>query len=184
MSTSIRRVVTGVDEAGKSVVYENTELPPVELAIMAGVQMYQVWGTEGQLVSPVTAPQAANHTFFPGPGGTRFGLFRIPPETPVSENQAQPDAATLDAHVAEAEAQVPGLLGVFEPDAPGMHQTTTIDYVVVIEGELWVELDDGVEVHLPTGTCVVQNGARHAWRNHGTAPGTLAYVIVDADSRS
>jgi quercetin dioxygenase-like cupin family protein len=61
-----------------------------------------------------------------------------------------------------------------------MHQTVTIDYVIVIEGDLWIELDDGAEVHLPTGSCVVQNGARHGWRNHGDVPTTLAYVMIDA----
>ena len=50
---------------------------------------------------------------------------------------------------------------------PGMHTTATIDFEVVLDGEIWLELDDGVEVHLRAGDTVVQNGTRHAWRNHG-----------------
>ena len=60
-----------------------------------------------------------------------------------------------------------------EPDAPGMHATQTVDYDIVIEGDLCLELDDGVEVRLPTGSCVVQHGTRHAWHNRsstGAAP--------------
>ncbi|UNN04731.1 cupin domain-containing protein [Rhodococcus opacus] len=62
-----------------------------------------------------------------------------------------------------------------------MHQTTTVDYSIVVEGELYLELDDGAEVHLPTGATIVQNGARHAWRNRSDQPATLAYVILDVD---
>jgi hypothetical protein len=180
MTIPIKRVVAGVDAKGNSICYEDAALPPVELALMPGVQMFQVWGTEGPVFSPVTDPTPANHTFFPGPGGTRFGLFRLPPETAPDPDAPVPDAAALEAGAAEAEAKVPGLLGVFEPDAPGMHQTQTVDYVIAIEGDLAVELDDGVEVPLPVGSCVVQNGARHGWRNKGTTPATLAYVIVAA----
>ncbi len=152
---------------------------------MPGVQMFQIWGTEGPLSSPVTDPKADNATFFPRPGGTRFVLFRLPPEQPESESAEPADAApvseeALAAGVAEAQAKVPGLLEIFEPDAPGMHQTTSTDYIVVLEGDLWVELDNGAEIHLPVGTCLIQNGARHGWRNHGSVPATLAYVILDA----
>jgi quercetin dioxygenase-like cupin family protein len=180
MTIPIKRVVTGVDAHGTSVFVEDAPLPATELAMMPGVQMFQVWGTEGALVSPGTDPVPANATFFPGPGGTRFGLFRIPPESEAVPGPLATAAETVAAQVEEAEAKVPGLLAVFEPDAPGMHQTTSVDYVTVIEGELWLELDDGAEVHLPAGSCVVQNGTRHAWRNHGRMPGTLSYVILDA----
>lgn len=181
MAIPIKRVVTGVDATGRSICYENAEMRPVELTLMPGVQMFQLWGTEGQITSPVTDPTPDNDTFFPGPGGSRFGLFRLPPESAVEPDAPGPDAATLEAGAAEAAAKVPGLLGVFEQDAPGMHQTETVDYVIVIEGDLAIELDDGVEIPLPVGSCVVQNGARHGWRNKGSGPATLAYVILAAD---
>jgi hypothetical protein len=138
-----------------------------------------VWGTEGALTSPNAAPKADNATFFPGPGGSRFGLLTFPPEPPADAAPADPpDEQALSGLAAEAEAALPGLVGVFEPDAPGMHQTVTVDYAIVLSGELHLEVDGDVEVPLPTGTCVVQNGARHAWRNHSGAPATLAYVIL------
>jgi quercetin dioxygenase-like cupin family protein len=175
MGTQISRVVTGVDAAGTSVFYSNEALPAHTLAMMPGAQFYKVWGTEGAVRSPVTDPEPDNHTFFPGQGGTRFGLLTFPPDPAPA---AQPDESTLNELVAEAEEKFPGLIGAFEPDAPGMHQTVTVDYAIVLAGELWLELDDGAEVRLPTGSCVVQNGARHAWRNKSNAPATLAYVMV------
>ena len=49
------------------------------------------------------------------------------------------------------EQKLPGLAAHMEPDAPGMHTTSTIDFEVVLEGEVWLELDDGKEVHLKPG---------------------------------
>jgi len=69
---------------------------------------------------------------------------------------------------------------VLEPDHPGMHTTDTVDYDVVLSGEVWLELDDGAEVHLKPGDCVVQNGTRHAWHNKTDQPCTLAVVLVGA----
>ena len=67
-----------------------------------------------------------------------------------------------------------------EPDAPGMHTTDTVDFELILEGEVWLELDDGVEVHLEPGDTVVQNGTRHAWRNHGDKVCRLLVVLVGA----
>lgn len=178
MPSEISRVVTGVDHNGKSVVYDREPVRAVEIGLMSGAQFFQVWGTEGALPSPASAPKADNATFFPGPGGTRFGLLTFPPEPRGDEPPPAPDGETYARLVQQAEAALPGLVHVFEPDAPGMHQTATVDYAIVVSGELYLELDDGVEVQLPTGSTVVQNGARHAWRNHSDAPATLAYVIL------
>ncbi len=49
-----------------------------------------------------------------------------------------------------------------------MHTTDTVDYGIVVSGEIWPELDDGAEVHLKQGDCVVRNGTRHAWRNRSS----------------
>ena len=67
-----------------------------------------------------------------------------------------------------------------EPDHPGMHTTDTVDFDVVISGEVWLELDDGAEVQLRPGDSVVQNGTRHAWRNRSSEPCTLAVALIGA----
>lgn len=178
MPIEIKRVVTRVDEAGTSVFAEQTPLSGTELAMMPGAEFYGVWGADQPPSLPVTQPAPTHLPFFPPGGGTRFGIFRLPPE-PDSPPEP-PDEAAAAELAADAQAKLPGLVDVFEPDAPGMHRTASVDYCVVLEGELFLELDDGAEVHLPAGSCVVQNGTRHAWHNRGDVPATLAYVILGA----
>ena len=74
----------------------------------------------------------------------------------------------------------PGIAEHFEPGNPGMHTTDSVDYVVVLAGEVWLELDDGARTRLGPGDTVVQNGTRHAWRNLSAEPVTLAVVNVGA----
>ncbi|HEX4108312.1 MAG TPA: cupin domain-containing protein [Solirubrobacteraceae bacterium] len=177
----IKRVVTAVDEQGRSVVQEEGELELVEPELFAGYGMWLVWGTEGALQMPAPiGTEPALRPFFPGPGGTRFGVFSLPPEPRDAPPAGPPDEESLQRTVAEAEELLPGMLSVFEPDHPGMHTTPTIDYDIVIKGTLTLELDDGVEVELPPGTAIVQNGTRHAWHNYGAETAIMAYVIVDA----
>jgi len=66
-----------------------------------------------------------------------------------------------------------------DKDNPGMHATNTIDYGIVISGEIDLELDEGT-VHLMQGDTVVQRGTRHAWRNNGSEPCTIAFVGISS----
>ncbi len=61
-----------------------------------------------------------------------------------------------------------------------MHRTDTVDYVIMLEGAIDMEMDDGVEVHLDAGDVLVQHGTYHSWTNCGTVPCRLAAVLVDA----
>jgi quercetin dioxygenase-like cupin family protein len=61
-----------------------------------------------------------------------------------------------------------------------MHKTNTVDYAVVYDGEMWLELDDGEILHLNRGDVVVQNGTRHAWRNKGSKPVTMLSFLNGA----
>jgi len=83
--------------------------------------------------------------------------------------------------MAEMETKLPGLAAVMEPDHPGMHRTDTVDFIVITSGEVWLELDDGAEVRLQAGDCVVQNGSRHAWRNKSNAPCQFAHALIGAN---
>ncbi len=67
-----------------------------------------------------------------------------------------------------------------EPDHPGMHTTDTVDLDLVVSGEVWLELDDGEEVQLRAGDCVVQNGTRHAWHNRTSEPAVLFVTLLGA----
>ena len=63
---------------------------------------------------------------------------------------------------------------------PTMHKTNSIDYLVVISGEMWMVMEEG-EVLLKAGDCIVQRGTNHAWKNKGDKPCLLAAVLIDAD---
>jgi len=62
-----------------------------------------------------------------------------------------------------------------------MHATDSVDYAMIVAGEIWLELDDGAEEHLVVGDCVVQNGTRHAWHNRKPEPCVMVGVVVGAE---
>src|SRR5215469_4122300 len=84
------------------------------------------------------------------------------------------------AALTEVEQKLPGLVAHMEPDNPGMHTTDTIDFEVVLSGEVILELDDGAERVLRPGDTVVQNGTRHRWGNPGSEPAVVAVFITGA----
>jgi uncharacterized cupin superfamily protein len=94
--------------------------------------------------------------------------------------RAEFDAAAFGAEFAQ---RIPGLAEKFEPEHPGMHTTDSIDYDVVLDGEITLELDDGVQVPLRRHDVVVQHGNRHAWRNLSERPATMLFVLVGAPRR-
>ena len=180
MVAEFKRVVTAIDQKGKAIIAEETSIEPVEVAIMPGLAAYPIWGFDETPTVPVEAPSPVHQPFFPGPSGSRFGIGRFPPASPATGVEI--DEATLGALVADCEEKLPGFLGAFEPGNSGMHTTRTVDYDIVLEGELYLELDDGTEVRCPAGTCIVQNGTRHAWHNRGDVPAVLAFVLLGAPS--
>ncbi|MCW2959147.1 MAG: hypothetical protein JWP18_1950 [Solirubrobacterales bacterium] len=179
MSFTFRRVVTALGDDGKSKVVEDAPLPHYDVPVLPGAQMLKLWGTGGPPAPGVADPAAVNDPFFPGPGGTRWQVTIFPP-APTEEPPAASDS-DLEAAAAETERLFPGLAEKFEPDAPGFHTSDTIDYVLILEGELVLKLDDGVEVQLQPGSCVVQNGTRHAWENRAAKQAILMSVILGGE---
>jgi mannose-6-phosphate isomerase-like protein (cupin superfamily) len=172
-----RRVVTMVDGDGRSVVVEDADLPGARVGMLPGREFRVVWGADDHPIAAASSLDPVLAPFFPPIDGNRWGLVTYAPE-PADEAAVRPDPTP--AQLAEAQAVVPGLVTTYETASPGMHTTATVDYGFVVEGELTLELDDGVRVALPTGTCVVQNGTRHKWRNLGSTPATLLYVMLGA----
>src|SRR5258708_17805531 len=108
-------------------------------------------------------------------GGTSLLLVTFPPGSVFAE-------PSFDGEAARSEALIPlrGLADRFEKEDPAMHKTNTVDYAVVYEGEICLELDDAKAIHLKRGDVVVQNGTRHAWRNKGTTPVTMLFFLNGA----
>jgi hypothetical protein len=175
MTLAVRRVVTGHDADGNAVFASDTLVEPTTVQLLPGSEYHQLWGGDQTPQFPDDGARPSTTTYFPPVGGFRFGMFAVPPAGSVRLGDIDMAAA-----FAELEFALPGLAGHMERDAPGMHTTATIDFEVVLEGEIWLELDDGAEVHLRVGDTVVQNGTRHAWHNRGTTLARLAVFLVGA----
>ena len=174
--SDVRRVVTGHDADGKAVFVSDGPVEPVMTALSASSAFHQLWNGDRAPHFPDDGARPAPTTYFPPVGGFRFGMFTLPP---ADEPPPGPDV-DIAAAVAQLREGLPGLLDHMEPDAPGMHTTATIDFEVVLSGEVVLELDDGATVHLHPGDTVVQNGTRHRWSNPGSVPATLAVFICGA----
>lgn len=169
-----RRVVTGVDDHGKSVVVHDGPAPQTRMRRhTTGFKDALMWRTDPipEIARETVAEPLS--TFIPAPGGTTALTVTIPPAGVFQDPE-------FDAEAARAEDldMSPGLADTFETDAPGMHTTPTVDYVVVIQGELVLELDDGVTVPLTVGDVVVQNSTRHRWLNLTDQPATFFGILM------
>ena len=173
---AFRRVVTG-HRNGKAVFASDEEVAPLTMAMLPGAEFHRLWGGDGAPTFPDDGAPPAQPQYFPPVGGYRFGVFTLPPA-----GDAGP-AIDPTQGVAEVEAKLPGLLAYMESDDPGMHTTDTIDFEVVLSGEVELELDDGATKRMRAGDTIVQNGTRHRWRNPGSVPAVLAVFIVGAHRR-
>ncbi len=172
---TVRRVVTGHDGNGKAIFASDEEVDPVTMDLLPGAGFHRLWGADWAPVFPDEGGPTAQPTYFPPVGGYRFELFSVPP--PAGSIRADVD---FEAALAEINEKLPGLMTYVEPDHPGMHTTDTIDFEVVLSGEVILELDDGVEKVLRPGDTVVQNGTRHRWMNRSSEPAVLAFFITGA----
>ena len=172
----VRCVVTGQTESGKSIFVRDTTVDPVTLALLPGYEFHRLWGAESTPQLPTDGTPPAHPRYFPPSGGYRFAFFTVPPD---SEQAAE--RLDIAAAFAELMQKLPGMAEVLEPDHPGMHTTDTVDFDVILSGEVYLELDDGAEVLLRAGDCVIQNGTRHAWRNRSSQNCVIAVTLLGAD---
>ena len=170
-----RRVVTE-NINGKSVVQSDGPMPAYEFRTVPGYEHTLIW------VNPVTPDLSKEQRFdrypdsvVPGPGGTSLHFVTFPPGSVFADPSFDGTAAQEEALI-----RLRGLADHFEKEDPGMHKTNTVDYAVVYDGEIWLELDDAKTIHLKRGDVVVQNGTRHAWRNKATKPVTMLFFLNGA----
>ena len=154
----IRCVVTGQNKFGKSVIKRDTSIQPVTLALLPGYEFHRLWGSDSTPELPSDGTPPPHPRYFPPRNGFRFAFFTIPPDTTTNIQQID-----LASALQEIQQKLPGMIDVLELDHPGMHTTDTVDFDVVVSGEVVLELDDSAEVLLKAGDCVIQNGTRHAW---------------------
>ena len=176
---SPKRALTGRDEAGKSV-FKSFDVTSkvVEIDFNPGLTFYELYMTEGvpQLTGLEPDPMLPGTKGFPGPGGTMFRLISYPPKRP--EGYKPPPGVTFESGLKEMSERSPAWAIISTAARRACTRSDTIDYGVVVRGEMTLELDDGQKVHLRQGDCVVQNGTRHRWRNPLPEPCLMAFISV------
>lgn len=171
MTTTLRRIITGHNEQGKSVVV--ADKPPVEMGTL-----FDMWATDRAPCSYGTEDEVAQRRvkLEPPENGTLFRFFRVDPEDPaLSRDELERQAAAGFAAVGAEHCR---------PDTtrhPRMHKTRTVDYIILLQGEVTFLLDDE-EVNLKPFDVVIQRGTNHAWINGGSEPALLVAVLVDAEA--
>jgi len=173
----IRRVVTGHDADGKAVVSSDGPLSTVvSLEAIPGTVFHEVWSTEN---SPARVGNGSDPTIgalvLPPPRhGTRIRFVDIPPDTADFLAHGAQRMKAAFSEIGDAEASTV----TTDSPHPLMHRTESIDYGVVIDGELTLVLDRGEAVLTP-GTVVVQRGTNHAWANRSGRVCRMLFVLVD-----
>jgi mannose-6-phosphate isomerase-like protein (cupin superfamily) len=175
---SPRRALTGRDASGKSI-FQSFDVTPqiVTFESRPGLAFYEIYATDDvpHLTGREPDPMTTKKGSFPKPHGSLFRLTLFPPR-PAEGSTPAPGG--YEKYLEELSQKIPGMAEHFERDTPGMHTSDTLDYGVVIRGEMMLELDDGRTVHLRQGDCVVQNGTRHRWRNPLSEPCLMAFVLI------
>lgn len=174
MVWKVRRVVTGHDRDGKSVLLMDGEAPNVkEMESMPGLALTDLWETAGAPASNAGDADAAARPvrLEPPRNGTILRIVEFPPDK-AWRNSADARKAfdsigaghAKDAHSAD----------------PMMHKTATVDYIIVLRGEIHAIMDKG-ETLLKPGDILVQRGTNHSWSVRGDEPCIIAAVLVSAE---
>jgi mannose-6-phosphate isomerase-like protein (cupin superfamily) len=168
----IRRVVTGLNADNRSFALFDSQVP--FKAPASGSPRAALWVTDSAPAGFSWKDDAALKPagFCPSAGGTALRVVEFLPLTPDAEAKLPPNMVMNVVGDCAPARGVP-------VKHPLMHRTRTVDYGVVMSGEIDLILDDAT-VHLKAGDVVVQQATNHRWINHGAAPARVLFVLVDA----
>jgi quercetin dioxygenase-like cupin family protein len=171
MTQPTRRVVTGHDDQGRAVVLIDGPAPNVKVRTSSGLISTLLWVSDETPADISGQTDRAERTIGVAPpsNGSILRVVDFPPVTA---------GATGVDH-----AQVLREMGLSQEDAARRHafthRTRSLDYAIVLTGEIDMLLDDS-QVHLKAGDALVQQGTNHAWVNNGTQACRIAFVLIDA----
>jgi hypothetical protein len=166
----VRRVVTGLDERNHAVVLFDSRIPlKRDSPVLSSTNFWITDSTPPSLSSQDTANRPIGVS--PPDNGTKFRLVEFAPLDVATEAKLPPEMI---------------MKGVSHPPEKGipvkhpmMHRTRTLDYAVILSGEIDMMLDD-TSVHLKQGDVIVQQATNHGWVNHGTEPCRILFVLMDS----
>lgn len=174
-----RRIVTGHDAEGRAIIQEDAPPPRVQrIGGATGPMFYEVWNTRA---TPAPIDRASGEPaeegiiLAPPRNGTRIRVLDIPPEGDNFVGMTPEEARAHFAEVGAAEAS----------DATGgrhamMHRTQTVDYGIVLQGELVLIMDIG-ETVVRAGDIVIQRGTNHGWANRTNENCRIAFILIDGE---
>ena len=171
----MRRIVTGHNALGKSII--TIDGPPARSIGEDVGGLFEIWNTDGMPIETTDNIDRADSEIILSPpaNGTKFRYFQINP-TPegVPWDVLQDLAAQAFDRIGAAHHRID------TSKHPAMHKTDTIDYIILLKGDVSLLLDED-EVRLEPFDTVVQRGTNHAWVNHGDEPALLIAVLIDSE---
>ena len=169
----VRRVLTGHDAAGKSTFLADGEAPNVkEMASMPGLALTDLWETGAAPASNEGSADAASRPvrLEPPKNGTLLRIVEFPPDS-AWRNTADGKEAFKSIGAGHAKDRI--------SSDPMMHKTSTVDYIIVLKGEIYAVMERDEKL-LRAGDILVQRGTNHSWSVRGSEPCVIAAVLVSA----
>ena len=165
----IRRIVAGNDKNGRAIIQFDSDAKNVKQPT-SSITSTLLWTTDTSPANNEGNEDAANRDIGipPPPNGSIFRIVEFGPEG----SEGPSDEAKYLASVGAEQHD--------DARHPGMHKTNSIDYAIVMSGEIDMLVDDD-EVHVKAGDVVIQRGNNHAWANRGTEPCSIAFILIDSD---
>ena len=171
----MRRIITGHNQEGRSII--TLDGPPARSIGEDVGGLFEIWNTDGDVIDTKDLIDRADTDIILSPpnNGSKFRYFQINP-TPegVPMELMQEIAADAFERIGAAHHRID------TSKHPAMHKTDTIDYIILLKGDVTLILDEE-EVRLQPHDVVVQRGTNHAWVNNGTEPALLIAVLIDSD---
>jgi mannose-6-phosphate isomerase-like protein (cupin superfamily) len=172
-----RRIVTGHDAQGRAVIQSAAAPERVKTLSNGGPTFYEIWNTRempARIDRASGEPPESGIVLAPPKHGTRIRVLDIPAETDESAKIDPDQARALFAEIGAAGAST----NTGEARHPHMHRTETVDYGIVLEGEITLLVDVG-EVTVRAGDVVVQRGTNHGWANRSGKNCRIAFILID-----
>ena len=180
MPKPFRRIVTGHDGAGRAIIQSDSPPERVKTLSGDGPTFYEIWNTRE---TPAHIDRASGEPYedgiklAPPKNGTRIRILDIPPDTPQMD---EVDAVRAREHFAEIGAAEASTNQSGTARHAHMHRTRSIDYGIVLEGEITLLVDDG-ETVVRAGDVVVQRGTNHGWANRSGRNCRIAFILIDGE---
>lgn len=170
----VRRVLTAIDDQGRSFIAEDGPSPArLTSEARPGYCNANLWRTVGAPAAVLAPDDITQHSgVLPPAGGTVLRVIDFPPQPSDPEEQRRQHAAVFAGMFQDARHDSTN------PRHPGMHVTDTIDYAIVLQGDIVAILDQG-ETLLRAGDILVQRGTHHAWANRSQAMARVAFILID-----